>query len=271
MMSYRDIPKVLFSHVQQDDPFRASKLFQIERWSYANWSLLEVGGKQGHDFLARVLSREDCWNRVSNIHGVKLNRQTVGKELIASGSPFDDMSYKIACRYCLEEDIVSLFEDRKRRLSTYDDSSLLEYDHLVACVGSDMLTTFWSHFISGYIHKLEHKIKGRHPYEYALDCAVSLKQAQAVEFFWNKIRSLSEEELSNERKDSIFMNTTIRTAGSNYNYSCPEIFEFCFSQVSPSRYKELLRRDLAENSYYGSLSALLEARCFDQYASYLIV
>ncbi|WP_353285219.1 hypothetical protein [Wolbachia endosymbiont (group A) of Beris morrisii] len=257
-----DIPKVLFSSIKEDDPYRASKLFQIERWCYANWRLHQKSGKKGRNFLAQVLSNDDCWKKVDNLHGVKLDRQVVGKKLIApdSGNLFD--KYAIACQYCLEEDIIALFEERKKSLSAQGKSSLLEYEHLVRCCGSGLLAQFWSHFVSGYISKLN--LDGCHPYEYGLKCAMSFKQEQAVEFFWNKIKSLPESEMSEQKKDEIFMKTAVYAAGSRCN-SYPEIFEFCFSQITPDKYLEFLKRDLAENGYYGSLNTLQGALRFDQF------
>ncbi len=257
-----DIPKVLFSSIKEDDPYRASKLFQIERWCYANWRLHQKSGQKGRNFLAQVLSSEDCWKKIDNLHGVKLDRQVVGKKLIApdSGNLFD--KYAIACQYCLEEDIIALFEERKKSLSAQGKSSLLEYEHLVRCCGSGLLAQFWSHFISGYISKLS--LDGCHPYEYGLKCAMRFKQEQAVEFFWNKIKSLPESEIGAQKKDEIFMKTAVYAAGSRCN-SYPEIFEFCFSQISPDKYPELLKRDLAENGYYGSLDTLQSALRFDQF------
>ncbi|WP_264374245.1 hypothetical protein [Wolbachia endosymbiont (group A) of Sphecodes ephippius] len=257
-----DIPQVLFSCIKEDDPYRASKVFQIERWCYANWDLHERSGQRRHNFLAQILSSEDCWKKVGGLHGVKLDRQMVGKKLIMppdSDNPFSTKRYDIACRCCLEEDIIALFEERKKRLSAQGESSLLEYHHLVRCFGVGLLGQFWSHFVSGHISKLN--LNGRHPYEYGLKCAMDLKQAEAVEFFWNKIKSLPEDELSTQQKDEVFMKTAVRAAGSRCN-SYPEIFEFCFSQISPDKYPELLKRDLAENRYYGSLSALRGMRCF---------
>ncbi|WP_386086765.1 hypothetical protein [Wolbachia endosymbiont (group A) of Norellia spinipes] len=260
-----DIPKVLFSSIKEDDPYRASKLFQIERWCYANWRLHQKSGKKGCNFLAQVLSSEDCWKKVDNLHGVKLDRQVVGKKLITQGSnnPFSsEKRYQTACRYCLEEDIVALFEERKNKLSAQGKSSLLEYGHLVKTLSGNLLIVFWSHFVSGYISKLN--LDGCHPYEYGLKCAMSFKQEQAVEFFWNKIKSLPESEMSEQKKDEIFMKTAVYAAGIRCN-SYPEIFEFCFSQISPDKYPELLKRDLAENGYYGSLKTLQSAFRFDQF------
>ncbi|MCJ7454497.1 MAG: hypothetical protein MUP48_03465 [Wolbachia endosymbiont of Homalodisca vitripennis] len=260
-----DIPEVLFSPIKEGDPYRASKLFQIERWCYANWRLHQKSGKKGRNFLAQVLSSEDCWKKVDNSHGVKLDRQVVGKKLIMqnSNNPFsNDKRYEIACRYCLEEDIIALFEERKSKLLAQGKNSLLEYGHLVKTLGGNLLIVFWSHFISGYISKLN--LDGCHPYEYGLKCAMSFKQEQAVEFFWNKIKSLPESEMSEQKKDEIFMKTSVYAAGSRCN-SYPEIFEFCFSQISPDKYLELLKRDLAENGYYGSLNTLQGALRFDQF------
>lgn len=55
-----DIPEVLFSCIREDDPYRASKLFQIERWCYANWRLHQKSGQQGRNSLAQVLTSEVC-------------------------------------------------------------------------------------------------------------------------------------------------------------------------------------------------------------------
>ncbi|WP_425386494.1 hypothetical protein [Wolbachia endosymbiont (group A) of Barypeithes pellucidus] len=212
-----------------------------------------------------MLSSEDCWKKVDNLHGVKLDRQVVGKKLIAQGSnnPFSsEKRYETACRYCLEEDIVALFEERKNKLSAQGKSSLLEYSHLVKTLSGNLLIVFWSHFISGYISKLN--LDGCHPYEYGLKCAMSFKQEQAVEFFWNKIKSLPESEMGAQKKDEILMKTAVYAAGNRCN-SYPEIFEFCFSQISPDKYPELLKRDLAENGYYGSLDTLQSALRFDQF------
>ncbi|WP_353279099.1 hypothetical protein [Wolbachia endosymbiont (group A) of Cydia amplana] len=133
---------------------------------------------------------------------------------------------------------------------------------MVKCLTGNPLIVFWSHFVSGYISKLN--LNGRHPYEYGLKCAMDLKRAEAVEFFWNKIKSLPKDELSTQQKDEIFMKHAVYAAGNHCN-SYPEIFEFCFSQMSPDKYPELLKRDLAENRHYGSLNTLQGALRFDQF------
>ncbi|WP_265029754.1 hypothetical protein [Wolbachia endosymbiont (group A) of Philonthus cognatus] len=264
-MLRQDISEVLFSSIKEDDPYRSSKLLQIERWCYAHWKIHEGYGHIRNNFLAQVLSSEDCWEKVNNLHGVKLNRQMVGKKLIAPGSdsnpnPFGTDRYKIACRCCLEEDIIKMFENRKQERNVENEDSL---KRLVSNLSyGDPLKTFWSHLIGGYISKLN--LKGRHPYEYGLDCAVDRKQAEAVEFFWNKIKSLPEDELSAQKKDEIFMKNAVYTAGGNFGV-CSDIFEFFFDQINPDRYPELLRRDLEKNGCYGSLNRMKEMLSFDKY------
>lgn len=142
---------------------------------------------------------------------------------------------------------------------------MLEYERLVRCCGSGLLAQFWSHFVGDYISKLN--LDGCHLYEYGLKCAMNLKKVEAVEFFWNKIKSLPENEIDTQKKDEIFMKTAVYAAGRRCN-SYPEIFEFCFSQTSPDKYPELLKRDLAKNGFYGSLNMLQGALRFDQFRYY---
>ncbi|WP_353287687.1 hypothetical protein [Wolbachia endosymbiont (group B) of Gerris lacustris] len=266
-MDRRDIAEVLFSSIKEDDPYRASKLIQIERWCYASWKIHAGYGEIRNNFLARVLSSEDCWEKVNNLHGVKLNGQMVGKKLIAPSSdsnpnPFGTARYKIACDCCLEEDIRAIFEERKEELLAQGRSSLLEYKHLVKCCGEGPLAQFWSHFISGYLDKLD--LRGRHPYEYGLYCAIDWKRAEAVEFFWNKIKSLPENEMSAQKKDEILMKNAIYAAGPGCGV-CPDMFEFLFNQINPDKYPELLKRDLEKNGHYGSLNRMIDMLSFDKF------
>jgi hypothetical protein len=43
-------------------------------------------GKKGHNFLAQVLSSEDCWEKVNSLHEVKLNRHMLGRKLTVADS-----------------------------------------------------------------------------------------------------------------------------------------------------------------------------------------
>ncbi|WP_339045316.1 hypothetical protein [Candidatus Mesenet endosymbiont of Agriotes lineatus] len=265
-MDRGDIAEVLFSCIREDDPYRASKLLQIERWCYVNWHLHQRGGKKQHNFIAQVLSDEECWEKVNNLHGVKLNRQMVGKKLILppdSDNPFTDAKrYKIACECCLEEDVRALFEERKEELLSQGKSSLLEYEHLIGCFGEGALGEFWSHFVGGYTSRLN--LKGRHIYEYGLDCAIDCRQVQAVEFFWNKIKSLPGDEMSAQKKDEVLMKNAVYAVGGNFRIY-PDIFEFFFNQINPNRYPELLKRDLEKNRHYGSLNIMVDMLNFDKF------
>ncbi|MFP3022387.1 MAG: hypothetical protein ACEY3K_05490, partial [Wolbachia sp.] len=154
-----------------------------------------------------------------------------------------------------------MFEERKEKLSAKGDSSLLEYDHLVKCCGEGPLAQFWSHFISGYLDKLD--LRGRHPYEYGLDCAVDWQQVEAVEFFWNKIKSLPKNEMGAKKKDRILMKNAAYTAGPNFRVY-PDILEFFLNQISPDRYPELLKRDLEKNGHHGCLDRMKNMLSFDK-------
>ncbi|WP_353278229.1 hypothetical protein [Wolbachia endosymbiont (group B) of Longitarsus flavicornis] len=264
-MDRGDIAEVLFLSIKEDDPYRASKLIQIERWCYANWEIHAGDGEIRNNFLAQVLSSEDCWEKVNNLHGVKLNGQMVGKKLITPSSdnnpnPFGTDRYKIACECCLEEDIVKIFEDYRKERNVENDDSL---KRLVSNLSyGNPLKTFWSHHIGGYMSELD--LKGRHPYEYGLDCAIDWKRAEAVEFFWDKIKSLPENEMSAKKKDEILMKNAIYAAGPNFRVY-PDIFEFFLNQISPDRYPELLKRDLVKNGHYGSLNRMIDMLSFDKF------
>jgi len=263
-ISRSDIPEFVFSSIKEDDPYRASKLLQIEHWCYAHWNLVTEIGKKWYNFIAQVLSSEDCWEKVNNSHGVRLNRQMVGKKLITvpdSDNPFSRnriKRYTIACECCLEEDIRAIFEERKEELLAQGE--IIEYQELVRGVGP--ISKFWSHFISGYLDKLD--LRGRHPYEYGLDCAIDWKKVEAVEFFWNKIKSLPENEMSAKKKDEILMKNAAWSAGPRFSLY-PDIFEFFLNQINPDKYPELLKRDFEKNGYYGSLSGMLNMFDFDQF------
>lgn len=265
IMDRGDIAEVLFLSIKEDDPYRASKLIQIERWCYANWKIHAGYGEIRNNFLAQVLSSEDCWEKVNNLHGVKLNGQMVGKKLITPSSdnnpnPFGTDRYKIACECCLEEDIVKIFEDYRKERNVENDDSL---KRLVSNLSyGNPLKTFWSHHIGGYMSELD--LKGRHPYEYGLYCAIDRRKVEAVEFFWNKIKSLPENEMSAQKKDEILMKNAAYTAGPSFRIY-PDIFEFFLSQVSPNRYPELLRRDLEKNGHYGSLNKMKDMPNFGKF------
>lgn len=264
-MDREDIPEVLFSSIKEDDPYRASKLLQIERWCCTHSKIIERSGQKGRNLLAQVLSDKESWEEVGGLHGVKLNRRKVGRKFAVpdSDNSFSRASrYKISCECCLEGEIRAIFEERKEELSAQGNESLLEYHHLVRCCGEGPIAQFWSHFISGYLDKLD--LRGRHPYEYGLDCAVGWRRVEAVEFFWSKIKSLPENEMSAQKKDEILMKNAVYSAGPNFRIY-PDIFEFFFDQINTDRYLELLKRDLEKNGHYGSLNRIKDVLSFDKF------
>ncbi|MFP3032655.1 MAG: hypothetical protein ACEY3M_16560, partial [Wolbachia sp.] len=128
---------------------------------------------------------------------------------------------------------------------------------------TDAMMQFWSHFISGYISELD--LKGQHPYVFGLHRAAissNRRRVEAVEFFWDKIKSLPEGELSAQEKDEVFMRIAVHAAHDN---GYPDVFEFCLSQISPDKYPELLKRDLEKNGYYGSLNRMKDVLSFDKF------
>ncbi|WP_353281270.1 hypothetical protein [Wolbachia endosymbiont (group A) of Andrena trimmerana] len=269
-MDLDDLTKAAFSIIKDDDPYKESKQLQIRNWGRGYLETINTGNLP---FFLDILSDEECWEKTDTIHGIKLNRRIVAKKMIepkswkGTNNPLDDFDrYQIACWCCLEEDIITLFEHFKREDEIKDgDSDALK--KLVKSVSgswyTDAMMQFWSHFVSGYIAELD--LKDQHPYVLGLHrAAISMrrKRVEAVEFFWNKIKSLPESELSAQEKDKVFMKIAVHAAHDN---GYPDVFEFCLSQINPDRYPELLKRDLEKNGYYGSLDRMLEMFNFDQF------
>lgn len=269
-MDLDDLTKVAFSIIKDDDPYKESKQLQIKNWGRGYLETINTGNLP---FFLDILSDEECWEKTDTIHGIKLNRRVVVKKMIepqswkGTSNPLDDFDrYQVACWCCLEEDIISLFEHFKREDEIKDgDSDALK--KLVKSVSgswyTDGMMQFWSHFISGYISELD--LKGQHSYVFGLHtAAISMrrKRVEAVEFFWDKIKSLPESELSAQEKHKVFMKIAVHAAHDN---GYPDVFEFCLSQIDPDKYPELLKRDLEKNGYYGSLGRMLEMFNFDQF------
>ncbi len=267
-MDLDDLTKVAFSIIKDDDPYKESKQLQLKNWGRGYLETINTGNLP---FFLDILSDEECWEKTDTIHGIKLNRRVVAKKMIEAKSskgisnPLDDFDrYQVACWCCLEEDIISIFEHFKREDEINEgDSDALK--KLVKSVSgswcTDAMMQFWSHFISGYISELD--LKGQHPYVFGLHRAAissNRRRVEAVEFFWDKIKSLPESELSAREKDEVFMKTAVHAAHDN---GYPDVFEFCLSQIGPDKYPELLKRDLERNTEYASLYRMLEMFNFD--------
>ncbi|WP_425386624.1 hypothetical protein [Wolbachia endosymbiont (group A) of Barypeithes pellucidus] len=265
-MDFDELSKAVFSIIKDDDPYKESKQLQLKNWCGAFLEIFDSWGKKKLPFFLDVLSNEECWEKIDTIHGIKLNRRVVARKMIepqnwkGTSNPLDDFDrYQVACWCCLEEDIITLFDHFKQEDKIKDgDSDALK--KLVKSVSgswcTDAMMQFWSHFISGYISELD--LKGQHPYVFGLHrAAISSRRrrVEAVEFFWNKIESLPESELSAREKDEVFMRIAVHVAHDN---GYPDVFEFCLSQISPDKYPELLKRDLERNGYYGSLNIMID-------------
>ncbi|MFT4313551.1 MAG: hypothetical protein AB3P11_00235 [Wolbachia pipientis] len=273
IMDCDELRKAVFSVVKDNDPYKESKQLQLKRWCGAFLPLFDSWGEAKLPFFLNILSNEGCWEKTDTIHGIKLNRRVVAKKMIEPKSskgisnPLDDFDrYQVACWCCLEEEIISLFEHFKQEDEIKDgDSDALK--KLVKSVSgswyTDTMMQFWSHFISGYISELD--LEGQHPYVFGLHRAAissNRRRVEAVEFFWDKIKSLPESELSAREKDEVFMKIAVHAAGDS---GYPDVFEFCLSQISPNKYPELLKRDLEKNGYYGSLNRIKDVLSFDKF------
>ncbi|WP_264337369.1 hypothetical protein [Wolbachia endosymbiont (group B) of Dolichovespula media] len=262
--------KAVFSIVKDDDPYKESKQLQLKNWCGAFLEIFDSWGEKKLPFFLDILSNEECWEKTDTIHGIKLNRRVVAKKMIEPknskgiSNPLDDFDrYQVACWCCLEEDIISIFEHFKQEDEINEgDSDALK--KLVKSVSgswyTDTMMQFWSHFISGYISELD--LKGQHPYVFGLHRAVissNRRRVEAVEFFWNKIKSLPESELSAQEKHEVFMKIAVHAAHDN---GYPDVFEFCLSQIDPDKYPELLKRDFEKNGYYGSVSRMMDVLSF---------
>ncbi|WP_353287806.1 hypothetical protein [Wolbachia endosymbiont (group B) of Gerris lacustris] len=272
-MDYDDLTKAAFSIIKDNDPYKESKQLQLKNWCGAFLPLFGTWGETKLPFFLDVLSNEECWGKTDTIHGIKLNRRVVAKKMIepknwkGTSNPLKDFYlYQIACWCCLEEDIISLFEHFKQEDKIKDgDSDALK--KLVKSVSgswcTDAMMQFWSHFVSGYISELD--LKGQHPYVFGLHRAAissNRRRVEAVEFFWDKVQSLPESELSTQEKDEVFMRIAVHAAGDS---GYPDVFEFCLSQISPDKYPELLKGDLEKNGHYGSLNRMIDMLSFDKF------
>ncbi|MFT4314776.1 MAG: hypothetical protein AB3P11_06900 [Wolbachia pipientis] len=270
IMDYDDLTKAAFSIIKDNDPYKESKQLQLKNWCGAFLPLFGSWGETKLPFFLDILSNEGCWEKIDTIHGIKLNRRVVAKKMIEPKSskgisnPLDDFDrYQVACWCCLEEDIISLFEHFKQEDKIKDGDSDAIKKLVKSVSGSwctDAMMQFWSHFVSGYISELD--LKGQHPYVFGLHRAAissNRRRVEAVEFFWNKIKSLPESELSAQEKDEVFMKIAVHAAHDN---GYPDVFEFCLSQINPDKYPELLKRDLEKNGYYGSISRMMDVLNF---------
>lgn len=266
--------EAVFSIIEDNDPYKAPKQLQLKGWCGAFLPLFAIGGEKRLPFFLGVLSDKECWEEVDTIHGIMLNRRVTAEKMVelqnwkGISNPLSDFDrYRVACWCCLEGDIAALFEYSKQKSKIKDGDTAALKKFVGSMSGgtsyTSLMTKYWSHVMSERTSEL--KLGGRHLYVYGLDLALGMlaKCVEAVEFFWGKVESLPEDELSAQRKDEIFMKAVVYAAGRCGNY--PEIFGFCFDKIGQDKYLDLLRRDLSENRDYTSLYLLKNALCFDRF------
>lgn len=269
------LTEVVF-YIIKDDAYKVSKQLEIRDWIRQFSSLINY--IENVPVFLDILLDEDCWENTKD--NIKLDRRAIIKRIIGPHIWKDDLlndinRYQIACWYCLEEDIITLFECFKQKFGNeiYSNPGSLKMladfiskdlftIHYSRPKTTDLLVKFWSYFVSGYISFLD--LKNQHPYVYGLDIARKYGK-EAVEFFWNKIKSLPESELNAQEKDKVFTKTIEDVIKYDYFEAYPDVFEFCCSQITPDRYPELLKRDLEKNTYYTSLYTMLKISSIDEY------
>lgn len=194
-MRYEDIEEGLLSGINEHDPYKVSKQLQIKQWTHLyGKELLGCSLPRKVNFVAQVISDQDCWDVVDSLEKVKLNRYEVGRKLLAAttpegeGNPFNNMQkYKVACWCCFEDKIRELFEAKRANVDPEVSTEML-LDSTYA--GHGPLVTYWTHYITGYMDKFKEKLKleGDNNDLHGFESAVRGKHMEALEFFWNRLQ-----------------------------------------------------------------------------------
>ncbi len=269
-MRYSQIEGLL-SAICEDDPNKVTKQLQIRQWIdlYGRY-LLHCNPRDKLDFIAQVISDNDCWKEVDKLERVKLDRYEVGRKLLASttpdgkDNPFDHLQqYEIACCCCFEDKIRELWAEAQSNLAC-NIPILIQLDSTYNGLGP--LVTYWTHYITGYMYKLkeEFKLLGDNNDLHGFQCAVDGKHAEALEYFWNKLQP----ELSQEEKDDLLMYTaTFHEFGVQAN---SDMVDFAMNHLEGSKYHELLKRNFHKNGYGSILYRLIDSYLFDRVESLLV-
>jgi hypothetical protein len=265
-MRYTEIEQGLLSGINQNDPYKVSKQLQIKQWAHLyGEELLGCSLSRKVDFVKQVISHEDCWEEVSSLEQVKLNRYEVGRKLLAATmpngeeNPFNNMQkYKVACLCCFEDQIRELFAAKRANVdSEVSTEILLESTY----AGHGPLVTYWSYYVSGHMDKFKQEFKriGDNNDLHGFESAVRGKHAEALEYFWNKLQPV----LSSEEKDDLLIYTATYSdlfCGSANS----DMVDFAMSHLDESKYHQLLKRDLEQNKHYSSLYNLISDDLFDR-------
>lgn len=255
------VERFLASSVAEDDPHCDVKRFEIKKWFEYHTRFLNKQIKQPSGYtvetIYNILSDSSCWN------GFELNSTAVAKKIMISkrsdGRELDSLErYHIACQFCLEDDINSIFDSRKE-IGTIE-------RFVQIALGSNKLLAFWCYYVNvinvenpdpemvSKFKKLAGDIEDKQVlYRYGIDCALERGSKAAVEFFWNKLPNKDPE---------ILIEAAIKTKNSSYAPSNSYIVAFCVDQLDsygqPDLFRQLIRKDLIKNSdYYNSYSHVM--------------
>ncbi|WP_341794720.1 hypothetical protein [Rickettsia endosymbiont of Rhinocyllus conicus] len=256
----------LVASVNPNDPYKGSKQLQIEHWCHLYGApLLKTSFPDELDFIAQVINDDACWEKVDSLEQVKLNRNEVGRRLLAEKTPdgkenpFDNFQkYRVACWCCFEDDIRKLFDEAQSdRAWPASIESIL--DSTYSRAGG--LVSFWSHFITGYTDKFKNKLKlaGDNLDMHGYECAMMGKHVQALEFFWNKLQPI----LSAEKKEELLINTAIYYELFSGRANV-DMIDFCLHRLDVGKYPELLKRDIEKNGHHFIFTELVGDYYFDR-------
>lgn len=255
------VERFLASSVADDDPYCYVKPFEIKKWFEYYTRFLNKQIKHPSNYMVEtiynILSDRECWN------GSELNRTAIAKKLMISkrsdGRELDSIErYHIACQFCLEDDINSIFDSRK------EIGTIERFVQIV--LSSNKLLAFWCYYANvinvenpdpemvSKFKKLAGDIEDKQVlYRYGIDCALERGSKEAVEFFWNKLPNKDPE---------ILIDAAIKTKNSSYAPNNSYIVAFCVEQLDsyeqPDLFRKLIRKDLIKNSdYYNSYSHVM--------------
>lgn len=264
-MRYDKIEQGLISAIAADDPHKVSKQLQIKQWAklYGN-KLLRSSPPDKLDFIVQIISDEDCWYAVDSLERVKLNRQEVGRQLLASktpngdANPFNNMQkYKVACLCCFEDKIRELWDEAQSNF-VREKPIVRQLDSTYA--GHGVLVTYWTYYITGYMDKFKAKLKltGDNNDLYGFESAVRAKHVEALEYFWDKLQPV----LSKEEKDDLLIYTAIYDEVF-VGRANADMVTFAMDHLDESKYHELLVKDFEKNKHFSSLYNLISNHLFD--------
>ncbi|KAL7634704.1 UNVERIFIED_CONTAM: hypothetical protein RMT77_015081 [Armadillidium vulgare] len=142
-----------------------------------------------NSYLGIDLPNELCWNSQGTI-----DQKRTAEVLIKDGNLDINIRYRLACIYCLENDIRELWnkipENHRKSFYSEEDPSEVRQPNLVI---------LWTYDIKGGVNKLDNMIeriwlRKCSPYQFAFEYAAVGGNKAAVEYFLQKLTSREREE-----------------------------------------------------------------------------